>query len=475
MKKIRISQNNVVLGVFCIFVIEIVVLLLFILQFQIWNKSINVPYFTTGDDFWRNSIFGNVSSGSKWFLSFNTQFPFGGVEIIPLEGYFNQWIQICTAKIFKNIGYVSWIFLYLTYFFTALLTFLSLRVLNVSRISAVVGAILYDFLPYHFYRIVHWNLLPYYTLPVLLSMCLLLSKYATENKKFTEFSCSEKKWLIFCFINAFILGMTSIYYLLFLSFCILYSLILGIINKNKVSVFSLFSIFLLFLGMIICVVHAIYLNYFVESKIQINLPAPSESIFYSSGSRSLWDIVAYQLPVVDLFLPFRSIVPKVETVAKAIHQNNVFALEDNFMVCLGLPLSFALIISLLFLFRKNKRDESNSMLTLCSKYNLVLIFFSATFGLSLFVGLLSTGIRSYNRFSIFIAFFAVAFLCLFIDTYFTSNKRIYYLVILVIFITGLITEISPNDGKYLELLYMMGILIVMNILKLKQCIKNVKK
>ena len=443
------KQKNVVQNKVDIFVIEILVLLLFILQFQVWNKNFHVPYFTTGDDFWRNSIFCNVISGSKWFISYNTQFPFGGVEIIPLEGYFNQWIQTCTAKIFKNIGYVSWIFLYFTYSLTALLTFLSLRVLDIKRITALVGAILYDFIPYHFYRIVHWNLLSYYTLPVLLSMCLLLSKYAIQKKEYVDISSSEKKWLFFCFLNSLILGMSSIYYLLFVSFCISFSLILGIINKNKVSVFSsLLSIFLLFLGMIICVAYGNYLKAYAESNIQINLPASSNSFFYTSGSRSLWDIVAYQLPVVDLFLPFKSIIPWIEQIAKNIHQGNVFALEDNYMAILGFPLSMSLIVSILFLFKNNK---DNLILNLCSKYNLVLIFFSTTLGLSLFVGLLTTGIRSYNRFSIFIAFFCVIFLCLFVDAYFSSNKQFYWFIIFVIFITGLITEISPKDGKYLGL------------------------
>ncbi|MDD6488059.1 MAG: hypothetical protein PUF61_14065 [Spirochaetales bacterium] len=445
MKQINEFKKNAV----DIFVIEILVLLLFILQFQVWNKNFHVPYFTTGDDFWRNSIFYNVISGSKWFISYNTQFPFGGVEIIPLEGYFNQWIQICTAKIFKNIGYVSWFFLYFTYSLTALLTFLSLRVLDIKRITALVGAILYDFIPYHFYRIVHWNLLSYYTLPVLLSMCLLLSKYAIENKEYTELSYSEKKWLFFCFLNSLILGMSSIYYLLFVSFCISFSLIFGIINKNKVSVFSsLLSIFLLYLGMIICVAYGNYLKAYAENNIQINLPASSNSFFYTSGTRTLWDIAAYQLPVVDLFLPFRSIIPWVEQIAKIIHQRNVFVLEDNFMAILGFPLSMSLIVSILFLFKNNK---DNLILHLCSKYNLVLIFFSTTLGLSLFVGLLTTGIRSYNRFSIFIAFFCVIFLCLFVDTYFSSNKKFYWFIMFVIFITGLITEISPKDGKYLGL------------------------
>lgn len=445
MKQINKFKKNAV----DIFVIEILVLLLFILQFQVWNKNFHVPYFTTGDDFWRNSIFCNVISGSKWFISYNTQFPFGGVEIIPLEGYFNQWIQICTAKIFKNIGYVSWVFLYFTYSLTALLTFLSLRVLDIKRITALVGAILYDFIPYHFYRIVHWNLLSYYTLPVLLSMCLLLSKYAIQKKEYVDISSSEKKWLFFCFLNSLILGMSSIYYLLFVSFCISFSLIFGIINKNKVSVFSsLLSIFLLFLGMIICVAYGNYLKAYAESNIQINLPALSNFFFYTSGSRSLWDIAAYQLPVVDLFLPFRSIIPWVEQIAKIIHQRNVFVLEDNFMAILGFPLSMSLIVSILFLFKNNK---DNLILHLCSKYNLVLIFFSTTLGLSLFVGLLTTGIRSYNRFSIFIAFFCVIFLCLFVDTYFSSNKKFYWFIMFVIFITGLITEISPKDGKYLGL------------------------
>lgn len=450
MKRNIFNENNYKLEIKYIIISEFFVLLLFILQFQVWNKNLNVPYFTIGDDFWRNSVFNNIISGSKWFLSYNTQFPFGGVEIISLEGYFNQWIQAGAAKVFKNIGYTSWFFVYFTYFFTVLLAFLSLRVLNARKNTALIGAILYDFLPYHFYRIVHWNLLPYYTLPVLLSMCLLLSKYAIEKKEFKDLSGSEWKWLIFCFINAIILGMTSIYYLLFVSFCISYSLILGIINKNKVSILSsIFSMFLLFLGLIICVAYGNYLKSYAAAKIQINLPVSSDPVFYTSGTRSLWDIAAYQLPVVDLFLPFRSNIPWIEHIAKNIHKGNVFAREDNFMAILCFPLSLSLIISILGLFKKN--NINNLMLVLCSKFNILLIFFSTTLGVSLFIGLLTTGIRSFNRLSIFIAFFTVVFLCILTDTYFSSNKKLYYSMISVIFLTGVITEISPKDGKYLGL------------------------
>ena len=91
------------------------------------------------------------------------------------------------------------------------------------------------------------------------------------------------------------------------------------------------------------------------------------------------------------------------------------------------------------------------MLVLCSKFNLILIFLSTTFGFSLFIGLLNAGIRSYNRFSIFIAFFAVVFLCIFIDTFFSKKIKIYYLIVSIVFFTGLLTEISPKDGKYLWL------------------------
>lgn len=448
MKQInKFKRNNLLIDLIYILCTEIIVLLLFLLQFQIWNKDFNVPYFTFGDDSWRNSIFGNIISDEKWFLSYNCQFPFGGIELIQKEAYFNQWIQIVIAKIFKNLGYVSWGFVYFTYFATALLSFISLRILNIQRISALLGAILYDFLPYHFYRIGHWNLSPYYTLPVLLSMCLLLSKYAIEKKEFSEIPKIEKKWLIFCFINSFILGMSSIYYLLFLTFCISYPLFLGIINKNKISVrFSLFSLFLLFFGLFICILYGNLLSNYAERKICINLPSTTDSLFYSSGSRSLWDIVAYQLPVFDLFLPFKSNIPLVERIAKTIHQNNLFACEDNYMVILGLPLALSFVISLFYLFRKN--NKNSELLVLCSKYNLIIIFFSTTLGLSLFVGLLSTGIRSYNRFSIFIAFFVVVFLCVFIDKYFSSNRKIRFAIISIMFITGVITEISPKDGKY---------------------------
>lgn len=451
MQKInRLYKSNIPKDFIYILFIEILVSLLFIMQFQVWNKNFNVPYFNLGDDGWRNSVFGNIASGLEWFLSSNTQFPFGSLEVIPLEGYFNLWIQIIVANLVKNIGYTTWFFIYFTYFSTAFLTFLSLRVLNVKRIIALIGAILYDFLPYHFYRVGHWNLLPYYTLPVLLSMCLLFSKYAIEKKEFKDLSGSEWRWLIFCFINALALGMTSIYYLLFVSFCISYSLILGIINKNKVSILSsLFSMFLLFLGLIICIAYGNYLKNYAAAKIQINLPVSSDSIFYTSGTRSLWDIAAYQLPVVDLFLPFRSNIPWIEHIAKNIHKGNVFAREDNFTAILGLPLSLSLIISIFFLFKKN--NINNLMLVLCSKFNILLIFFSTTLGVSLFIGLLTTGIRSFNRLSIFIAFFTVVFLCILTDTYFSSNKKLYYSMISVIFLTGVITEISPKDGKYLGL------------------------
>lgn len=283
------------------------------------------------------------------------------------------------------------IFYLLTFPLIAISSLYVFRQLKLSYGSSLFGSLLYACLPYHFMRDEsHLFLSAYYSVPLVVMVLLWIMSGRLPAGRNFKFVSS----IAICVLA----GSTGVYYPFFACYLLLVAGIAGALIRKTVRPLGIAAI-LVAVTFATVIVNAsptlIYLYKHGDAHVTERSPAGPE---------------IYGLKISQLLLPITGHrVGFLNSIKKLYNENTV--VTENDAAALGLvgSLGFLALIARLFIRRRNdEANEHSDMLNDLSVLNIFAVLLATIGGFSSIFGLLvSAGIRSYNRISVFIAFFSL--------------------------------------------------------------------
>ncbi|HEX3184423.1 MAG TPA: hypothetical protein VHQ94_06490, partial [Pyrinomonadaceae bacterium] len=283
------------------------------------------------------------------------------------------------------------LFYLLTFPLIAISSLYVLREFKISFGPALFGSLVYTFLPYHFMRDEsHLFLSAYYFIPLVVMVLLWITS--------GELSAGRNRKFVLSVVICAAVGSSGVYYPFFTCYLLLIAGIAAAFLRRTARPLGLAAI-------LIAVTFATVL---------INA-SPTLIYLYKHGDahvteRSLAGPEIYGLKIAQLLLPITGHrVGFLNSIKKNYNENTV--MTENDAAALGLVGSLGFLGLLARLFYRRRTDEATDRTAILDDLSVLNIFavLLATIGgfSSIFGVLVSAGIRSYNRISVFIAFFSL--------------------------------------------------------------------
>lgn len=430
----------------------ILTLCIFILLTHAWDFNLRIPFIYHGDSI----LGGDVTCISMliksiidtgWYLKnpyigvpggYNlADYPFGGdnfhLLFIKILSYFTS-----------DYALILNLFFIFTFISVTLSALCVLKRLGLRYPFALAVSLLFSFLPYHFFRgEMHLFLSSYYIIPIVVWVAVIVIPFREQNltskKKFVS-------WTMY-FLLSVLIGSSGVYYMFFGIFFILLSgLITSIVYRNWSSI-SKSIIFTIFITgtMIINIIMPLYIN---------NTHSGSTPYLFQ---RSPGEAEILGMKLTQLLLPIDNDREKILANFKQKYNSSAPQLGgyENSSPSLGTTgaIGFLILLGVLF-FRKNTNDKELYTLELVSKLNLgaVLLGIIGGFG-SLFAYLIDPTIRSYNRISIYIAFFSLYAFFFVVQRFIKKfvlfdNKYIYFSLSMLLLIIGIYRQTTTHSHLF---------------------------
>lgn len=369
--------------------------------FRLWRQELSTPLCYHQDGLWASAMIKGVIEG-EWFLTNERLGAPGAMEFadFPHCDTFHFFIIKLIGLIVPHFGKVLNIYYFATFPLTTLSSLFVLRRFNVSFLPAIVGSLLYTFLPYHMFRGEHHIFLAaYYLVPLIVMICLWV--FIGDPVPFFSSQAGEGR---LCFNRAglgsvlvcSLVSSTGVYYAFFSCFLLLTSGLCGAFYRRRlyplVSTAILIGILALGVFLNVCP----YLFYTFSH-------GPNPEAFESQ--RSIGQAEEFGLKFIQLVLPHREhrveflrhITEKYCRVAPLVNENDTASL--------GLvgTLGFLLLIGRLFY--RNPENDGPTLSHGLSLLNVTAVGLGTVGGVGSLLSLLVTAnIRAYNRISVFVAF-----------------------------------------------------------------------
>jgi phosphoglycerol transferase len=318
----------------------------------------------------------------------------------------------------KDPGLLINLYFLLTFALTTLTGLLVLRHFGLSYPTAITGGLLYAFLPYHFMRnLAHLFLGSYYLVPlivmVMLWICLdrpVLLAWDEENRR--------RRWRLLSFpalglvVICVLVSSAGVYYAFFACYLLLiaglYAYLAG--NKNYSLATAATSIALITAGAVGNILPSLIFQYTHGKNFQSLSRQPNHSEIF--GLR----IIQMLLPVGGHRLAF------MRRLKERYNVSHSFFINENDMATLGLVASIGFVILILLLAgrtpqpRTGEDQEDRRVLDGLKTLNVFAVLLATIGGFgAMFSNLVTLWIRCYNRFSVYIAFFALFAVLLLLD------------------------------------------------------------
>jgi phosphoglycerol transferase len=380
----------------------------------LWRADLRIPFaYGVHDEL-------TVAIGAKWlienpwiFSNPHLGMPFGSTMFNYAQpDVFHYLVVKLLGLTTRHFGLVMNLFYLLTFPATCLSTLYVLRQFRLGYPAAFLGSLLYTFLPYHFMRgEVHLFLSAYYLVPL---VALLMFRIASDNPPF--FKQGPGRWpqlrwsqgasllgLVVCVIA----GSSGVYYAFFDCFLIMITgIAAGAAQRRLAPLFSAMALTgIIALTVLLCL---------------------SPHLIHGHGNVS-WrvsgDAETYALKITQLLLPVSGHRLPQWAALKNSYYHAAPLVNENDAATLGLVGSAGLLLLLgwtcLRLMGGNFRwleREDQHILDVAALLTLAATLLATTGGLgSIFAVLVSPLIRSYNRISVYIAFFALLAIALSVD------------------------------------------------------------
>ena len=391
---------------------------------NVFKPQINLPFFYSGD-----SIFGAIGTkriSEGWIFNNPRQgFPFGSESRMYPAPDNASWLIL---KLLTALGLSSFAAsnLYFLIGFPACfaLSFDVLRKFKLDPIFSVAAALLYTFLPFHFYRFEHLTYTWYFVVPVYFKVALKL--FSLEDEEEFQFS-REIRWISLMFF----LSCFGVYYTLFGLTLIMFSAVVKCSRYNVVQLGKITTTFAgtLILGSVVNLIPNIW--FLLKNKTEV-----SESVL---RSKTAGDVYSFRL--IQLLLPNEDhLFAPLRTLANSYNLNASFV-NENRSATLGVVGSVGLMILLFVLLRGSLENSKSNLWFLAStSWFLFLVGTTGGFGpMATYLGMES--IRGWNRISVFVAFGSIAG-AFFLLQYFAKSRRHVLLISILVIAFGLLDQVG---------------------------------
>lgn len=374
---------DIVLTLFIVFVV-----------YRLWKRNFSVPITYNNDGLGALAMFKKATLGEK-LTSFDFfQAPYGQKvysQDFILSYFWVKFIMIFTTDIGIGLN-VYWL---LTYVFTAITAYYFLRKTGCGYIISMVGSIIYNFLPYHYFRIEHLWLVGCFTIPII--GCLVLDLLNNNSDNFN----SKRDFVFYNVKIAFggmLIGITGIYYAFFAIVVLGFTMLYALIGRKRIIYLEkyIYDVFMIALPIVIFIVLP---SMFVNNN----------TIDSISVGRSISQINIYGLNNLLMLLPIpgHRIKALSDLTEYVYEQTNVYT--EAYTVSLGLIMGIGLIVSVMYLFKEQCEEKWQVQIRQFGFLNIAIILFATVGGLDNLVGIFVTSmVRCYNRMSVIIALFSIA-------------------------------------------------------------------
>lgn len=364
--------------------------------------NMSIPFAYDGDGIFYSMVGQRMAEGSIFDLSRNG-YPFGSsMSDYPMPDLGN--LAILKALGALQLGHVTSVNLFFLASFpvTFLFAFLVLLSMRVERTIAVVGAVLFTFLPFHFQRLTHTFYLWYFVAPLYFLLAVRL--FCDDGKRIIEIS--ERRFNIVFFGSILLLSAFGAYYAFF-----------GLVVVGTAAVLQMARLgtrksFLVLVAVTLTSLLGVCINllpYFFN-KI---LNGKNLDIVVRNAAES----EIYGLKLIQIVLPrlghrnswLAEIAQNYSTTYPLVNENSTAALG---------ALGVVGLVSLgYFFFRRfaQKNDDNVGSFVALIVLALFLVGTVGGFG-AIFSATVSPLIRGWNRISVFIGFGALVGLCFAIST-----------------------------------------------------------
>ncbi len=397
---------------------------------KLWRADLHVPFHYNGDALLHAMfIKGIVDHG--WYWQNPSLGAPGGLQMYDFPAVDNSaavviaFIGLFTKQPFLVLN----IFYLLTFPLVTISALYVFRQLRFSYATSLFGSLVYTFLPYHFMRgESHLFLSAYYFIPLVVLVLVWIAS--------GQLTISRSRKFILGVVICVLVGSNSVYYPFFTCFLLLVAGISAALVKRNVRLLA----------------PAILLIAVTFGVVVINL-APTIFYIYKHGNahvteRSLAGPEIYSLKISQLLLPITGHRVHRLNQLKTLYNRNTNVTESD-AAALGLVGSIGFLALLAQLFFR--RSERNTLLADLSILNIFAVLLATIGGFgSLFALFFSAAIRSYNRISVFIAFFSLLAVAIGIEWFYQARvkpgrARIVFYVALGLLLVAALLDQSSRD------------------------------
>lgn len=372
------------------------------ISFDFKNYDVSMPIaYQGGDDFGTAYKHAKVVSDSQSTWIYETErlgAPYGAeyYDFMP-DSLMNA--DVLFLKFFglfseDPVAIVNMTIIFL-FFLIALISYFVMRQLGIRQDFAVIGTLLFDFMYYHFMRLVsHFCLSSYEFVPLSILICVWLWK----DDKLFEFGKGffkyKKNYLVLLFF--FMIANNGIGYYTF--FTCMFLAITGISKAMKhrswKAVFQMICmVFSNVLFMVIALIPCII--YQIQNGANLT-------------ERSLADSELYALKIVQLLIPYKDYgIQKLQEYNQEYYQ--IFIKTESMTSYLGIMAGIGFLALIIGLMRRREIARRREPLALFVELNVFAVLFATMGGFGgIFANFVTSLVRGTNRISIFIAFMSLS-------------------------------------------------------------------
>lgn len=404
--------------------------------YSLGTKNWSVPIIFSNDGTGGIFAIKNICDGDGFFHFASLSAPFG--EYNYTEDFIFPLLVVYVISIFtKDVGLISNLFWIATYVITAITAYFFIRKLRLSSYTAIMGAVIYNFLPYHYFRLEHFWLFGCYAIPLAGWVIVDMWQLGQRND-FEDWQLNKWKHLLIDFAFCLIIGLNGMYYSVFSIFLLAFSMIVAkFYEKNWKLMLALIA------EIIIIFVPAAIFTIGLDKWLGINQSG------FTASVRPISELELYGLRLFIMFLPIPGHrIERFSTFTEQCYKLlNVYT--ENYTEHLGLLMSIGCVISLIAVFA----DSNNNFLKKLGLMNVFIMLFATIGGFDLFIGFfVSSAIRCYNRMSIFIALFSIGAFCITLEYLFEKiriiSKNLEILICIGFCLLGVWDQTSPMFAEY---------------------------
>jgi phosphoglycerol transferase len=289
----------------------------------------------------------------------------------------------------------------LTFPLAALAALFVFRHFQVSYGPALVGSLLFAFLPYHFLRgEAHLFLSSYYLVPLLVLVTLWLYRGEGPLFRWPAQEAPRAEWLsgrtVFSVAVCLLVSSAGIYYAFFGCFFLTVAGLVSALNRRSLRPLAATGL------LVGAVVVGGLANMVPYAAYQLEHGASPERTRRNPREAEL-----YGLKVIQLIVPVTGHRISWWARLKEIYNSKSFLVTENDMAALGVLGSLGFLALLARLLRRRPAAAHPSLFEALGTLNVSAVLLATIGGLGAVVAMVFPWIRGYNRISVYIGFFAL--------------------------------------------------------------------